>query len=76
MGKDISSEKCFTGFAVGFGLEKQKYCRTNEVGPDIYQECGKETIYAYKGTKLFLYLEIFLSDPGIPGPIYAGSCPL
>ena len=54
MGRDISSAKCFTGFAVGFGLEKQKYCRTNEVGPDIYQECGKETIYAYKGKKLFL----------------------
>ena len=35
---------------MGMGMEKQQVCRTNGIGPDIYQGCAKTTIYKYKGT--------------------------
>ena len=34
---------------MGFGLEKQKECRTSKLGPEIYQECARQTTYAPKG---------------------------
>ena len=49
----IVVDKHLAGFAVGFGLEKQKECRTSKLGPEIYQECARQTTYAPKG-KFFL----------------------
>ena len=45
----IVVDKHWAGFAVGFGLEKQKECRTSKLGPEIYQECARQTTYAPKG---------------------------
>ena len=45
----IAVDKHWAGFAVGFGLEKQKECRTSKLGPEIYQECARQTTYAPKG---------------------------
>ena len=39
------------GFSVGFGTEKQRFCRTNGIGPEIHQVCASKTIYSYKGDK-------------------------
>ena len=40
-----------SGFSVGFGTEKQRFCRTNGIGPEIHQVCALTTIYSYKGDK-------------------------
>lgn len=37
------------GFTVGFNLKESERCRTNEIGPDVQQDCAKTTIYGYKG---------------------------
>ena len=44
-------DKYLPAFAVGFGHETEKLCKTNQIGPEIYKECAKQTLYAHKGER-------------------------
>ena len=37
-------------------------------------EFGENCLYFCDFARIFVSLPIFLSDPGVPGPIYGSSC--
>ena len=41
--------RLISGYAVGFGTEKEKLCKTGEIGPEIHKQCTKTTVYKAKG---------------------------
>ena len=54
-------DQLLAGYSVGLGMEKQQTCLTNGNGPDIYQQCGKKTMYSYKGTVSLSFLLVSMS---------------
>ena len=53
---------------MGFGVYRQNLCRTNGIGPEIYQECAKTTTYAYEGEIYIIKLYCIKVRIGKPPP--------
>ena len=51
-------------FVVGSGIEKQDRCRTNKIGPTIYQQCATQTLYTHKGERYWWTWPLLKNLPG------------